>query len=151
MPSAIAEFLKPFLKGAPLVSYAYPYGKASLRTKKVMAPRFTSIRGVHPGLNKGRVDLAQLNAISLEMRCWDQDAIEAAIARVRHEHGWAVFYTHDVSETPSEYGSTPAHAGLGLVAAGGGAAGCLAGARSAAGGARRLALSFAEPTGSLSA
>jgi hypothetical protein len=53
------------------------------------------------------VDLAQLNAISLEMRCWDQDAIEAAIARVRHENGWAVFYTHDVSETPSEYGSTP--------------------------------------------
>jgi len=101
------EFLTPFLKGERLVSYAYPYGKASLRTKKVMARRFASLRGVHPGLNAGRVDLAQLNAISLEVRCWDQDAIEAAIARVRHENGWVVFYTHDVSETPSEYGSTP--------------------------------------------
>jgi len=101
------EFLRPFLKGEAPVSYAYPYGKASLRTKGFLAPRFSSLRGVHPGLNIGRVDLAQLNTISLEARCWDQDKIEAAIHLALHEHAWLIFYTHDVSETPSEYGSTP--------------------------------------------
>ena len=102
------QFLKPFLKGEAPVSYAYPYGKASVCTKGFLAPRFSSLRGVHPGINAGRVDLAQLNTISLEARCWDQEKIEAAIHRGLHEHGWLVFYTHDVSEAPSEYGSTPA-------------------------------------------
>jgi peptidoglycan/xylan/chitin deacetylase (PgdA/CDA1 family) len=100
------QFLRPFLKGEAPASYAYPYGKASLRTKGVMARRYASLRGVHPGINAGRVDLAQLNTISLEARCWDQDAIEAAIQRALHEHAWLVFYTHDVSEAPTGYGST---------------------------------------------
>jgi peptidoglycan/xylan/chitin deacetylase (PgdA/CDA1 family) len=101
------EFLKPFLGGAAPVSYAYPFGAVSLRTKKFYAPRFTNVRGVHPGVNIGRVDLAQLNAISLESRCWDQDAIRRAIDRVRQKHGWIALYTHDVSDNPSPYGSTP--------------------------------------------
>ena len=65
------------------------------------------MRGVHPGVNVGRVDLAQLNTVSLESRCWDEARIEAAIQRVQHDNGWLVLYTHDVSETPSPYGSTP--------------------------------------------
>jgi peptidoglycan/xylan/chitin deacetylase (PgdA/CDA1 family) len=101
------EFLRPFLGGEDPASYAFPYGRVSPRTKRFMAPRFSNVRGVHPGVNIGRADLAQLNTISLEARCWDQDYIEAAIQRVLHNRGWLVFYTHDVSETPTEYGSTP--------------------------------------------
>lgn len=100
-------FLTPFLGGQAPVSYAFPYGRVSPRTKRFYAPRFSNVRGVHPGVNVGRVDLAQLNAISLEMRCWNQDAIEAAIQRVMHDRGWLVLYTHDVSDAPSPYGSTP--------------------------------------------
>jgi peptidoglycan/xylan/chitin deacetylase (PgdA/CDA1 family) len=102
------EFLKPFLKGEAPVSYAFPFGRVSPRTKRAHAPRYASLRGVHPGINAGRVDLAQLNTISLEARCWDERGIQAAIQRALHDHGWLIFYTHDVSETPSEYGSTPA-------------------------------------------
>jgi peptidoglycan/xylan/chitin deacetylase (PgdA/CDA1 family) len=102
------EFLKPFLNGAAPVSYAFPFGRVSPRTKRFYAPRFASARGVHPGINAGRVDLAQLNTVSLEMRCWNQDEIEAAIQRALHDHGWLIFYTHDVSDDPTEYGSTPA-------------------------------------------
>jgi peptidoglycan/xylan/chitin deacetylase (PgdA/CDA1 family) len=102
------DFLKPFLKGQAPVSYAFPYGRVSPRTKRFYAPRFASVRGVHPGVNIGRVDLAQLNTISLETRCWDEAAIEAAIQTVLHNRGWLILYTHDVSESPSPYGSTPA-------------------------------------------
>ena len=102
------EFLKPFLGGEAPVSYAFPYGRVSPRTKRFMAPRFTNVRGVHPGVNVGTVDLAQLNAVSLEKRCWDQNAIEAAINTVLKNNGWLVLYTHDVSDDPSPYGSTPA-------------------------------------------
>ena len=103
-----AEFLKPFLNGQPLESYAFPYGLASPRTKKFYASRFTNVRGVHPRLNSGRADLALLNAMSLETRCWNRDEILRAIERARHDHAWIIFYTHDISDQPSPYGSTPA-------------------------------------------
>ena len=102
------EFLKPFLNGEAPVSYAFPFGRVSPRTKRFYASRFSNARGVHPGINAGRVDLAQLNTVSLEMRCWDEKAIEASIQRALHDHAWLIFYTHDVSDAPSEYGSTPA-------------------------------------------
>jgi peptidoglycan/xylan/chitin deacetylase (PgdA/CDA1 family) len=101
------EFLKPFLNGKAPLSYAYPFGQVSPRTKRHHAPRYASLRGVHSGINAGRVDLAQLNAISLERRCWDEGKIRTAIQLAQHEPGWLIFYTHDVSGAPSEYGSTP--------------------------------------------
>jgi peptidoglycan/xylan/chitin deacetylase (PgdA/CDA1 family) len=103
-----AEFLKPFLNGAPAESYAFPYGAVSPRTKKFYAPRFTNVRGVHPGLNSGRADLALLNVVSMEKRCWDGAALERAVTRARHDRAWMVFYTHDIGDAPSPYGSTPA-------------------------------------------
>lgn len=101
------EFLKPFLNGQAPVSFAFPFGRVSPRTKRFYASRFSSARGVHPGINAGRVDLAQLNTISLEKRCWDEPAIKASIQRALHNHGWLILYTHDVSDSPSDYGSTP--------------------------------------------
>lgn len=103
-----AEFLRPFLKGGTAESYAFPYGLASPRTKRFYARRFTNVRGVHPRLNSGRVDLALLHALSMETRCWDWEAIAAAIRRARHDRAWIVFYTHGVSDDPGPYDSTPA-------------------------------------------
>jgi peptidoglycan/xylan/chitin deacetylase (PgdA/CDA1 family) len=100
------QFLMQF--GLAPVSYAFPYGRVSARTKRFYAPRFSNVRGVHPGVNVGKVDLAQLNTISLETRCWDEERIAAAITKTLHGNGWLAFYTHDVSDTPSAYGSTPA-------------------------------------------
>jgi peptidoglycan/xylan/chitin deacetylase (PgdA/CDA1 family) len=100
-------FLKPFLNGKTPVSYAFPFGRVSPRTKTFYSARFASLRGVHPGINIGSVDLAQLNVVSLEARLWDQDAIEASIQQVLHNNGWLILYTHDVSDKPSPYGSTP--------------------------------------------
>jgi peptidoglycan/xylan/chitin deacetylase (PgdA/CDA1 family) len=101
------EFLRPFLSGGVAQSYAFPFGRVSPRTKRFFTSRFKSARGTHPGINIGRVDLSQLNVVSLETRCWNEKAIEADIQRVLHCHGWLILYTHDVSDTPSRYGSTP--------------------------------------------
>jgi len=101
------EFLGGFLKGRAPVSYAFPYGRVSPRTKRFYASRFESARGTHCGINIGRVDLAQLDVVSLETRCWNEKAIEVAIHRVLHSHGWLILQTHDVSDTPTPFGSTP--------------------------------------------
>ena len=103
-----SRFLKIFLSGKKPESYAYPHGASSVRTKKFYARHFSNARGVHPGINRGRIDLAQLNAISMEMRSFSTEKLEAAIAGAKAGNGWICFYTHDVSDSPSEYGSTPA-------------------------------------------
>ena len=113
------EFLSTFLRGKAPVSFAFPFGRVSPRTKRFYASRFESARGTHAGINIGRVDLAQLNVVSLETRCWNEKAIESAIHRVLHSHGWLILYTHDVSDAPTRYGTTPARLdwALGRVAA----------------------------------
>ena len=103
-----AQFLAPFLGTAKLESYAYPFGASSVRTKKFYAPHFTNLRGVHHGINEGQIDLAQLNSVSVEVRSFSREKLAAAIARARHNNGWISFYTHEVSDSPSEYGATPA-------------------------------------------
>ena len=103
-----AAFLAPFLNGARLESYAYPYGASSVRTKKFYAPHFSNLRGVHPGIIQGKVDLAQLNAVSLEMRSFSREKLSAAIADAKAKNGWIAFYTHGVSDSPTEYDLTAA-------------------------------------------
>jgi peptidoglycan/xylan/chitin deacetylase (PgdA/CDA1 family) len=103
-----AAFLAPFLGGGRAESYAYPHGASSVRTKKFYAPHFSNLRGVHPGIIRGEVDLAQLNAVSLEMRSFSPEKLAAAIADARARNGWIAFYTHGVSDNPTEYDSTPA-------------------------------------------
>ena len=101
------SFLKPFLNGRAPVSYAYPFGRVSPGAKHFQAPHFSSLRGTHEGVNVGRVDLAQLDVISLETRLWDEGRIQDAILRALHNHGWLILYTHGVSDNPGLYGSTP--------------------------------------------
>jgi len=103
-----AVFLAPFLGGARLESYAYPYGASSVRTKKFYATHFSNLRGVHCGINRGEVDLSQLNAVSLEMRSFSSQMLAAVIADTKANNGWIAFYTHGVSDNPTEYDSTPA-------------------------------------------
>jgi len=103
-----ADFLKPFLNGGRARSYAYPYGAASVHAKRFLSDRFCNLRGVHPGLNAGKVDLAQLQAMSIETRNWNPKTIARAIVEAQHNHSWIVFYTHDVSDSPSPYGATEA-------------------------------------------
>ena len=91
-----------------LPSYAYPYGASSPRTKARMARRFATARGIRSGVNSGTIDLAQLKSIPLEARRWRPDEIDAAIDQAVATRGWVIFFTHDVSQSPSPFGCTPA-------------------------------------------
>lgn len=103
-----AEALGRWLGEARLSSYAYPYGEVSPRTKWLMARRFASARGIRAGVNSGWIDLAQLRAVPLEARRWRPDEIAAAIDTAKAQNGWLIFFTHDVSDTPTPFGCTPA-------------------------------------------
>jgi peptidoglycan/xylan/chitin deacetylase (PgdA/CDA1 family) len=103
-----AEFVREVLGDVSLSSFAYPYGDVSLRTKLLFSRLFPSCRGTRLGVNARVVDLSQLKAVPLESRSWHADDIERAVAEAEAAKGWIIFFSHDVSDSPTPWGCTPA-------------------------------------------
>jgi peptidoglycan/xylan/chitin deacetylase (PgdA/CDA1 family) len=91
--------------GTALEHFAYPYGSMSLTTKKNAINHYTSARSVRRGINRGIIDLGCLKACAfysrLGLHAWQPYLQSLAI-----KPGWLIFYTHDVSTSPSSYGCT---------------------------------------------
>ena len=90
-----------------LPAFAYPYGEASPASKRVLATRFETLRGVRPGINRKGDDRNLLKAVGI-------DGGEAGLARAHAfvdegmtRPGWLIFYTHDIQPSPTEWGCTP--------------------------------------------
>jgi peptidoglycan/xylan/chitin deacetylase (PgdA/CDA1 family) len=104
---ANADWMADLTGGARPTSFAYPYGLTSIAAKRFYASRFQTCRGVQQGVNSGRMDFSDLKAIGIERKRHDparvRQQIEAACAR----NGWIIFYTHDVTDQPTDYGCHP--------------------------------------------
>lgn len=87
-------------------TFAYPYGETSLRTKNVFGHHFTCSRGTESGVNKGILDLTQLKVISIESKEWSKESIARVIKKASVQPCWIIFFTHDIADKPSRYGST---------------------------------------------
>mgnify|MGYP006278226589 CR=1 FL=1 len=91
-----------------LASFAFPYGEATPQAKARLASRFLALRGVRPGVNRTGSDLNLLSAVPLD---GGEAGLAAALRQLdaaARRPGWIIFYGHDVRETPSEWGCTPA-------------------------------------------
>jgi peptidoglycan/xylan/chitin deacetylase (PgdA/CDA1 family) len=100
-----AAFVAEVLPGHRLSSFAYPFGDLHLSQKALIARRFPICRGIWPGINAGRMDFGQLKSVSLERRMSEGFDVEAWLDRAEAEHGWLIFFSHDVSDDPSPYGA----------------------------------------------
>ena len=92
--------------GVDPVTFAYPYGDVSPWAKALINDRFIAGRALHHGLITTGADLNQAPGVGIEggdgyriARAWMDRA--AAV------NAWLVLYTHDVRETPSDWGCTP--------------------------------------------
>lgn len=103
-----ADFLRRTMGDVRVESFAYPFGDASPRTKLLYSRLYSCCRGIRAGVNAGAVDLAHLAAIPLEVRHWSAAQVERWVNEACDRNGWIVFFTHDVSDAPTPYGSTPA-------------------------------------------
>lgn len=92
----------------PLRSFAFPYGEASPAAKRALAPRFDTLRAVRPGLIAGRADFNLLPAHSLDGGETGLARVLAALERAARQNAWLIVFTHDVQDSPSEWGCTPA-------------------------------------------
>jgi hypothetical protein len=86
---------------------AEPYSCAdrpSVLRKALIAGRFPICRGIWPGLNRGRMDFAQLKAVALGRDQVADIDIDAWLDRATAAKAWLIFFTHDVSDDPSRCG-----------------------------------------------
>jgi peptidoglycan/xylan/chitin deacetylase (PgdA/CDA1 family) len=96
------------IKGAqPFETFAFPYGEATPGAKRGLLGVYRALRGVRPGVNRGRVDRGLLKAVPLDGGEFGLARALRAIADVRAEPGWLIFYGHDVSNSPSQWGCSP--------------------------------------------
>jgi peptidoglycan/xylan/chitin deacetylase (PgdA/CDA1 family) len=93
--------------GLKPTSHAFPYGEVSPRTKSLLGQRFSTVRGIVPGLNVGEVDVAQLKAVPLEARSRNHEELAKRIAEAADQKGWLILFSHDVADNPSPYGCSP--------------------------------------------
>lgn len=99
-----AMFMRTVLPGHTSSSFAYPFGELNLRRKALLAKQFPICRGVSGGLNRGRIDLAQLRSVLLTAASFEELRIDSWLERALASKAWLIFLTHDVSDDPSPYG-----------------------------------------------
>ncbi|MBX3511564.1 MAG: polysaccharide deacetylase family protein [Hyphomonadaceae bacterium] len=102
-----AAYVRRIAPETELTSFAYPFGHVSPTRKAMMGRRFPVCRGIWPGVNAGRIDMAQLRAVPLEQNSFGKLDIDAFIEEAVRRNGWLVFFSHDISEAPSPYGYKP--------------------------------------------
>jgi peptidoglycan/xylan/chitin deacetylase (PgdA/CDA1 family) len=114
----LEQFVADALKGKAAVeqitggerphSFSYPYGHVSLRVKRRLGRAYASCRGIVPGVNHWPVDLNLLKANSVYHHAFNPGRFQRLLEEATRTDGWLIFYTHDVSESPSDFGCTPA-------------------------------------------
>jgi peptidoglycan/xylan/chitin deacetylase (PgdA/CDA1 family) len=114
-------FAARYLPGLKLRTFAYPYGDVSFTATNRLQATFAGCRCSEPGHNVGTADLGRLRSERLYDRLVDAERVSALIDQAVSKTAWLIFYTHDVSATPSRFGCTPAlfeHAVKSALAAG---------------------------------
>jgi len=94
--------------GAQIDSFAFPYGEASPASKTALGHRYSSLRGVQPGINRNGADRHLLKAVGID---GGEAGIDTAVQFAKElddTPGWLIYYAHDIRDDPTSWGCTPA-------------------------------------------
>ena len=101
------DALKLICGDVPLKSFAFPYGNVGFPAKWKMQSLYETCRGIRLGTNRGLVDFSMLCVRELYDSVLDPAGIDQLLDGLMRRGGWLVFYTHDVTDQPSQIGCTP--------------------------------------------
>lgn len=88
-------------------NFAYPFGMVSPLGKKNLKSKYKTLRTTDYGLNVGLTDLTHLRAVNLYADSFDRYKIEKLITEAVKTKAWVIFYTHDIRDNPSKWGTKP--------------------------------------------
>ena len=94
--------------GTRLNSLSYPISWPRPETKRRVANYYECARGGGQTFNAGTMDLNYLKAFFIEQSRDNFEAIQQSIDANARAKGWLIFATHDVCESPTGFGCTPA-------------------------------------------
>ncbi|HTC06981.1 MAG TPA: polysaccharide deacetylase family protein [Xanthobacteraceae bacterium] len=100
-------FLQGILGHIPVSNFAYPYGDISFAAKRYLGGRYDSCRATTPGVNADIADLSVLKSNALEQASIGRQDVSHLITETVRRNGWLLFASHDVNDTPSQYGVRP--------------------------------------------
>ena len=88
-------------------NFAFPFGAVTLAAKRMLGHEVASSRSIWSGVNGPEVDLNLLRANSLYGDIEKCAEVRELILENERRKTWLIFYSHDVSATPSQFGCTP--------------------------------------------
>lgn len=88
-------------------SFAYPYGRATPKAKKLCGERFAVCRSVHPGLCGKIVDVNLLPSYEFYDSCLDIDDVKNLLNQLAKSGGLLSLFSHGVCDTPAYYDCSP--------------------------------------------
>ena len=91
----------------PCKTFAYPFGEVTPQLKHSLKTRFTGMRGIQPKPMVGYVDLNQIASTPVYAGT-DFDTAIKQIKALKETPAWLTLFTHDIQDTPSNWGCTPA-------------------------------------------
>lgn len=88
-------------------SFAFPYGRLDISSKRLLMRRMPALRGVRPGIHGGTIDRGLLKATGIEEHNGGTTLALNQLASLSGESKWLIIFTHDIAQTPSRWGCTP--------------------------------------------
>lgn len=100
------DLLKKITNVASIDHFAYPFGMVSLSSKKALRNKYKTLRTTDGGLNVGKTDMTHLRSVSLCSISFDKNTVLKAIDEAANKNAWVIFFSHDINDNPSEWGTS---------------------------------------------
>lgn len=85
--------------------FAYPFGGVGLKAKHRLGQVYRTMRTVDFGINYGMTDMLHLRAVDIFSCQFDRQRISEVIETAQQNNAWTIFYTHEVTDNPSQWGT----------------------------------------------
>jgi peptidoglycan/xylan/chitin deacetylase (PgdA/CDA1 family) len=89
-------------------NFAYPYGSGSLVKRAMLADAFRTCRAAGDAINRGLTDPTFLRGVEIRQPEDHVFGLTRWVDALVADPGWLIFFTHDISPTPTPYGCTAA-------------------------------------------
>nr|WP_233123843.1 polysaccharide deacetylase family protein [Agrobacterium vaccinii] len=101
------KLLDEFDPAREIRNFAFPYNRGSLSHRRTFASRYATARAGGDRINRGTVNRSYLWGMEIRQPESDALALTKEIDAVVANPGWLIFFTHDISNTPTPYGCQP--------------------------------------------
>jgi peptidoglycan/xylan/chitin deacetylase (PgdA/CDA1 family) len=88
-------------------NFAYPYNSGAFGKRTMLAETFRTCRAGGDAINRGPTDPTFLRAVEIRQPADYVSGLTRWIDMLVANPGWLIFFTHDISPTPTPYGCAP--------------------------------------------